>query len=326
MNALNVDLTALVLAHECRTLAFWARALERPLEERIDSAPAALIDFIQLDNIRQGVPQTPRAPQLSQELLADTRAALNELPLQVRRLLDRSFAGLYFVADFGGTGGAEQILDEASQPVAAFVVLDPSILETTTANAWATWRENTPFRNAPDYELRVEIEAGLTDNRKQAIQYILLHELGHVIATTHRVHPSWAIAPSQVHDTAAFPFFSDSWSIARNEGRYVSHFEAAFPQRRDVIYYREPKLSAAQLVTVYDALALTNFATLYAATSPFEDFAETFAMYVHVALLHRPFAAHIYHGGQLVRTFRPAFERLHWRPKLRVLEDILGAA
>lgn len=326
MNAPHLDLTARVLGHECRTSEFWTEALELPLEDRIGAAPAGLIDFIALDNIRQQIPQSPRAAHVSPGLLDDTRAALAELPTQVTRLLSHSLAGIYFVADFGGSGATEQVLDADSRVVAAFVVLDPAILETTTANAWVTWRENTPFMKRAGHELQVEIELPHEDNRKQAIQYILLHELGHVIASIYPVHPPWAIAARDVQATAHLPFFSSSWSIARDEGCYVSHFDAQFPQRRDVVYYRHPRLSADSLVSVYDCLAQTNFATLYAATSPFEDFAEAFAMVVHLTVMHRPFEARIYVEHQLVRAFRPELDHPRWSEKLRILEHVLGTA
>lgn len=326
MNPLTLDLTAMVLDHECRTQAYWARALALPLEEQIGVAPDELIDFIALDNIRQRLPETPRAPQPSPQLLADTHAALAELPAQVKRLLARRFAGIHFVADFGGTGCTEQILDADSRPVGAFVVLDPAILETATANAWATWRENTPFKKAPGHELRIEIEHAAQDNRKQAIQYILLHELGHVVAATHAVHPSWAIAPRDVDASAAFPFLSQSWSIAADQGSYVSHFDAEFPRRRDLVYYREPRLSTDSLASVYECLAKTNFATLYAATSPFEDFAESFAAFVHVSLMHKPYVARIYREHELVTTFRPELDQPRLREKMHLLEEILEAA
>jgi hypothetical protein len=319
------DLTARVLGHECKTMEFWAHALEKPLEQRIGIAPAQLIDLIQLDNMRQAVPQTPRAPLLTPGLLAETKAALAELPGPIKRLLTRKFAGVYFVANFGGTGATDQILDAASRPVAGFVVLDPVILETMTANAWVTWRENTPFISAPDFELTVQLEERAQDRRIQAIQYILLHELGHVLAIDAAVHPSWAIAPHAISADQHFPFFSQSWSVSTTGDRYVSHFDASFPQRRDLVYYREARLPAADLTAVYDWLEHTNFATLYAATSPFEDFAEAFATYVHTVLMNKPFEARIYQRRQLVKTFRPDWSHERWRVKRRTLEHILGA-
>lgn len=58
-----------------------------------------------------------------------------------------------------------------------------------------TWKENTPFKDSASYRLDARIEADSDDNRKNAIQYILLHELGHALTVGTDIHPPWNIPP-----------------------------------------------------------------------------------------------------------------------------------
>src|SRR5262249_33377682 len=158
-----------------------------------------------------------------------------------------------------------------AKPVAGFIVLDISVLA-RTANAWVTWKENTPFKPQPGYRLTAVIEPKSGDTRKNAIQYILLHELGHIASIGEKIHPSWNVEPKDVPSPADYPYFALSWRVAAADNRYVTKFDDDFPQRREVVYYVGAKLAAGQMVDIYDRLALTNFATLYSVTGPGDDF------------------------------------------------------
>ena len=69
----------------------------------------------------------------------------------------------------------------------------------------------------------------------------------------------------------------------------MSHWEKAFPNRKDVVFYFGPKLEASQMRLVYQSLEQSTFPTLYAATHPADDFAESFASYVHVVMMGRDY-------------------------------------
>ena len=49
------------------------------------------------------------------------------------------------------------------------------------ANEWATWKESSAFSGNISYRLEAVIEEKESDDRIQAIQYILLHEIGHMV-------------------------------------------------------------------------------------------------------------------------------------------------
>jgi hypothetical protein len=312
---------AKIRAHPARKLEFWSQAMARPLHERIGLGGPELVEYLTLDNLGNGYPQRPRVPAPDRAFIAEMHAALVELPAPVKRLLERKLAGIYLIEDFGGTGFTDEVMDASGKPVAGFIVLDPSVLRAHTANSWITWRENTPFKPDAGHTLIARIAAPAADDRKGAIQYILLHELAHVISIGAKVHPSWAISAAEVGPTAAFPYFGLSWRV--DKGRYATLFDDTFAERGNVVFYFGPRLEAAQMKAAYEGLERTNFATLYSATHPGDDFAEAFANYVHVVMMKKPFAIEIGEGGRPVKTYRPCWEEPRCAAKRRLIEELL---
>jgi hypothetical protein len=315
---------AAAIAHPMNRLDAWAGILKLPLEKRIGPAPAALVEHLTLDNIAMGFLQRPRAAELSRDFLADVRAALDELPPSVKRILGKDFGGIYFVEDLGGTGYSNYIRQD-TRPVGAYIVLDAGLLARASANEWATWKESTPFVPEATHGLEARIATESRDNRRNAIQYILLHELGHVLSVTARVHPSWTLAPKDVPPSEEFPYFRLSWRIDREKSRYQSIFDATFDQRASVVYYLGPKLRARDMAGVYRQLEATNFPTLYAATHPGDDFAEAFANYVHVVLLKKPFEIQLVEGGRTVKKYGACWQEKRCAEKRRMLETLLAS-
>lgn len=278
-----------------------------------------MIEYITLDNVGNGFPQRPRTPRADPAFAADLERAFASLPKPVLRLLERKLAGVLIVEDLGGTGYTDEIRDATGKPVAAFVVLDAEVLRGQRANAWITWREGTPFKPSSDRRLQARIAAPGDDDRLHAIQYILLHELAHVISVGERLHPPWTQAPPAT--LTVFPFAALSWQAV--EGRYRPLPEDDFPQRARVVYYFGPRLEAGEMAATYEALAKTRFATLYAATGPGDDFAEAFANYVHVVLMQRPFAIEIVEQGRAIATYRSCWDAPRCAEKRALLESLL---
>jgi hypothetical protein len=318
------DCAARALAgHAVTKLAYWQPVLYQPMERRIGAAPPELIEYLALDNIKNGYPNRPRPASVPEDFLRDVRAAMAEIPAAVRRLMRSKLAGIHFVEDLGGTGYTDQVFDARARAVAGFVVLDQSVLARQTANAWATWKENTPFRADPRFRLEAGIEHARGDDRKNAIQYILLHELGHVLAIGGKFHPDWNLPPREVANPAGYPFFRLSWRVAREENRYATPYDAAFPQRERVVYYFGARLAADEMVATYASLERTNFVTLYAATHPADDFAEAFASYVHTVLMKKPFEIRLYVDGAVAQVYRSCWSEARCAAKRKILEELL---
>ena len=310
--------------HAASKIDAWRATLSVPVGDRIGPAPPQLVEYINLDNIAQGFPERPRTVKPDAELLADVKGAIADLPSEIWNLFGQRLVGLYFVESLGGTGYTDYVFDQTSKPVAAFVVFDAAILTQKSANDWATWKENTPFNTTAKstYKLDARIEADGDDNRRNAVQYILLHELGHVLSVGANFHPPWNIKPKDVRRSAKYPFLDLSWKIDRKSNKYQTLFDATFPQRKNAVYYFGAKLSAADMLLTYTRLKNTTFPSLYAATTPGDDFAESFASYVHVVLMHRPWEITISHDGEVVNIFKSCWGEMRCAKKQRILEQL----
>ena len=201
-------------------------------------------------------------------------------------------------------------------------MLDPSVLAKQTANAWATWKDYTPFKPDPAYRIETRIEDATRDDRARAIQFILLHEIGHVLSIGARVHPSWSLAPEEAARARSTP--STTCRGRSRTGKYATRFDATFPKRATSSSTSAPKLEAREMRAVYEALEKTNFPTLYAATHPGDDFAESFASYVHVVLMGRDDEVRMYRGGKVEKSFGPCRDQARCAYKRTALESALG--
>jgi hypothetical protein len=308
--------------HPAKQRATWKAAFARPVAQRFGPAPPELVELIALDNVANAFPNKPTAAHPPADFMADVRRALDELPAAVKRPLANRLAGIYFVDDLGGTGFTDRLVAAPGEKPAGFIVLDPSVLMKHTANSWATWRDGTPFQPDPDYRLEVALARGRDDNRKNAIQYILLHEIAHVLSIGARFHPDWNLRPSELRSTSEYPFFELSWTVKGDE--YATKFDADFARRKDVVYYFGPKIPGGEMVATYEALEKTNLPTLYAASHPGDDFAEAFANYVHTRMLRRPFEVRLLHKGEVAKTYRACWDQPRCAQKRAILEGLLG--
>jgi hypothetical protein len=308
----------LIAKNPLKDSAHWRAALSRPLAERIGAAPPEVVEFLALDVIANDYPNRPRAATLDPAFMADVRRAFDEVPAPVKKLLEPRLAGIFFVEDIGGTGFTESTRDAK----AGFIVLDPAVLAKRGANAWATWKDATPFKPDAAWRIETRIEEASRDDRARAIQFILLHEIGHVLSIGAKVHPDWNVDPKDIGPGEQYYFYNLSWTVAG--GRYASRFDAAFPQRKDVVFYFGPKLEARDMRATYEALEKTAFPTLYAATHPADDFAESFASYVHVVLMGRGQEVRIYRDGKLEKSYGPCWGEARCAYKRTALESALG--
>lgn len=310
--------------HAVHRLASWDTSLSaQPVTQRVAAAPPDLVEYLTLDNITHGFAERPRAAAMDEAFVRDVRRAIDGIPAPVLAAVDRKLLGIYFVEGLGSSGFTD-VVERGSAATRVFVVLDAGVLAKLKANAWATWKESTPFVADPAWRLQARIESDADDTRANAIQYLLLHELGHVMAAGSNIHPDWGISPSHVKPDARFPFFDLSWRIDREADRYVSRWDSAFPQRMKTRYYLGARLANAELLPTYDNLARTDFPTLYAATSPGDDFAESLATYVHVVMLKRPWSITIGARDGVTRTFGPCWTEPRCQRKRAELEAILG--
>ncbi len=308
--------------HQVRQLSFWKKYKfnELALEDRLFEIPYGLLDHLTKDNIGQGWPNRPVKVTLSPENQLILKEALRELPESIKDKATPLLAGIFFVKDLGGTAYSEYIIDEYGNPVAGFMVFDELILS-KKANKWATWKEKSPFKlEGSDWDLRMTIEDSANDNIKSAFQFIALHELGHIVSINSRMHPPWGYPVSSDKHPSKFEFSKLSWTL--DGDKTVSLFENVFPLRSQVYFYKGE--SEADLIDVYSQLEKTNFPTLYSSTNLTDDFADSFAAFVHVVLLKRPYQVVVLKDGRPIKIFGSCWKQSRCLGKEIILRKFLN--
>lgn len=303
-----------------RQEAFWAGYKKVDLTNKINRAPTELIDYLRKDNERQGWKNQPRAFDLSDEFKSDVRSALLELPLNLRQKISALAVGIFIVEDLGGSAYTDYVVDQSGKPVAGFVVLDRSMLN-RNANDWATWKESSPFALDSSVTLRGTIESHQNDNRKNALQYILLHEFGHILSIQSPLLPLWGSDWKNNRVKPEMSFFHQSWKIVA--GNLVSLYDIKWPERSSIRYYPEvsKKLPTRTAIDSYRMITTTNFPTLYAATNPFDDFADSFANFVHVVILKKPWQIEITSGPTKI-VIKSCWDEQRCSSKKSLLESV----
>ncbi len=307
-----------------RRSSFWKGRFnpDSPIEDRIKKAPQEFVKYLREDLHRLGYESQPVITEPSTSFKADIQAAVQEMPDAVKKLVAPKLVGIFLISGIKVSGYTTSVEDSSGRKVGAFVVLNLSALN-KTANQWASWRENSPFSPDPSgFKLAAKIENDEQDNRKNALQYLLLHEFGHVVATGNSIHPEFTKTSNTDKDPAHFAFSAQSWKSKDNW--YVSIFDKNFAGRSSIAYYADPEnqIPFAYALPLYFDLEDTNFPTLYAATGPADDFAESFVSFVHTVLMKRPFQINLTKGNKIIKSFTPCWDHPRCKGKRDILEDM----
>jgi len=319
--------------HPVRSIQFWRPAdPDRNAETRIGPAPPKLIDFLRLDNTFQGYSERPVPASEDSEFIRDVETAMSSLPETIQTISRRMVFYIALIRELGGgTGYMDVVAGVDGSAVGGFIVLDEGALD-RTANAWASWKERSAFQSDAEQKLDVRIEEPENDTRPNAIRYILLHELGHVIDAVLGVTQ---IDGGNTQNIRSRGFYSLSWTDPPpSQGTVLpgdslrSRFDAAWPERETLAFYsfensRHPLGDAS---TIYEWLRQTNFPTLYAATSSADDFAESFANYVHVVLDERPYEVRLTHQQVSTNLLGSCWDLPRCASKKMAVEHLLARA
>lgn len=296
----------------CRQIDYWGENWKKTtLSKRIKGAPAELIRMIQLENELEGFTERPVAVQPPPELLSALNSIEQSMPGNLKAMLEERLVGIFAVKELGGTGYAEAVYDGRGHEKYAVIVLDADVLMRKNANEWATWKLNSVFKTEPAAKIRLEsiIEDQGNDTVTNAVRFILLHEIGHVLGMVSGVHSSWIDWYLKKKISMDYPFQRLSWQVTEDH-RVVSLFDDKFPERENVKVYsfEKAKLTNEQIPATFNNLVnQTDFPSLFAAENLWEDFAESFTTYFHVLIDKRPWQVRIAERGNPETVIRPCW-------------------
>ncbi|MFA4916593.1 MAG: hypothetical protein WC560_07985 [Syntrophales bacterium] len=286
--------------HGARLRSTWSDLLGKDAKDRVQPAPEIVIDYLRKDNELNDYKERPHKAKVDPSFLEDIHAAIDELPEIVKKHIKEHVVAVFLVQELGTTGYGE-LLKDFDENRLGFIVLDVDFLN-KKANDWISWRENSTFSGKGAYTIKAEIELEENDSRKSAIQYILLHEVGHLVGVAKGAHPSWFVGD----DPQKWPFARLSWLTHKTVLKGESKYDDFFRTRKELKFYafQNAVLSSDAIGETYEELSRTDFVSLYAATNMYDDFAESYTMYVHVNLQNKPWIVRVMREGKIVREIR----------------------
>jgi hypothetical protein len=296
-----------------------------PLEQRILPAPQPILELTYLGNRRAGVDLWPTAAPADHPLVPLVRTLIRSLPAPIYRLASRHLAGIFLVDRTFGSARTEGLWDPSDRLVGGYMVLNVTALA-RPANAWVGMRENSAFRSSGNVTIEVILEPPQTDTPESALRFIFLHELGHVLGMALRVHGHWAL-PGSFPLTLHSPFTRISWQLD-GSGHLTAPRKQAFPLLTQLHFYRfeAAPLPRSAAPWVYGQLARTDFPSLYGALSVYEDFAETFALFVHTRILGKPYAVVLRDDKQVIGIYSSCLQTGNCPAKADFVKRLLASA
>ncbi|MEN8214415.1 MAG: hypothetical protein ABFR19_08640 [Pseudomonadota bacterium] len=298
----------------------------RPLEERILSAPLSVLELAYLGNRRAGADLWPTAAPANHPLVPLLRRMIRSLPAPIYRLASRHLAGIFLVDRTFGSARTEGLWNPSNRLAGGYMVLNTTALA-RPANAWISMRENSAFHTtSTDVSIEVILEPPETNTPESALRFIFLHELGHVLGMGLGVHGNWASAET-FPLTLQSPFARLSW-LPDGRGSLVAPGKLSSPLLTQLHFYRfeAAPLPRSTAPRVYGQLTRTDFPSLYGTLNPYEDFAETFALFVHTRILDKPYAVVLKEGGRTIGIYRSCLQSGACPAKAFFVERLLGGA
>jgi len=304
-------------------LSFYPDALRKPIEDKVTVGGPEVLDRALKTNLEYGQNVRPVNAPPDHPLLPKVREVLRSLPPAIHQLASQYVTAVVLLEEDWGTGTTEGVQDAQGRWQYAYIALNLSAL-TRKANAWATWKENSAFRPQAGIRVNMTIQPPAGDTLENALQFILVHELGHAVGLGLNVHGFWDEQglPPATRDSA---FVALSW-LPDGKDWFVSRYAERFPRLVEARFYRFDKapLSLADAEPVYRALGQTDLPSLYGVTNLYDDFAETFAVYVHTRLLGKPYRVDVYENDSLRFTYTSCIVANTCPQKVRALEALLN--
>lgn len=270
-----------------RRASFWGDDWKnKPLAERVRILPEAAVPSLRAE-LSEGRGASTLHPATDADyVLRDLREAMDELPESVTRLVDRRLIGVFLVEglsdaerEMHNLGLALEVSGFWRQHAGTVILIDRDETDMRANLAMASM-EYVPTGEYRGFRVQSRLARRGDNDRKTTLRYVLVHELGHLIDYDLGITP---YSFNYAGETVGCGFTCLSWITPRRH-RFSPNLDMAMRNIEAGNY--EAFLEA--LPTTFAALSKSNFPSLYATTLPEEDFAESFAQYVHSVMLGHP--------------------------------------
>lgn len=253
---------------------------EHTWEKRIFPIDEVHRDYVvQLNNL-DGFSESPKPYKRIEEIKKSFLKISAREPNELKILKNNNIYAIYICSELGGTGVTGFVRDE-NKTLGGFVILDGEKLQ-KKANDWISAKESSVFQESKKSRVSIRIADKKNNTPEGAIEYILLHELGHIISQKYGILPDQG---DRNRDFSKYEFSKEDWIDEEH-----SKHDSVFPNRKYIQFYDEDPdyFLGFDGGRIYAELEKTPFPTLYASQNPDDHFAESFVSYVHLFLYKHP--------------------------------------
>lgn len=213
-----------------------------------------------------------------------------------------SLKKIFVENSFTGTAYAGAIYNSQGQPVGAMMGVRRSVLdEKLSLENWASWKEQLSFGGAPDSythqdnlpQVKVRIANPPSKDFNDLLYFAIAHEFGHIFDFANGLNFTLHCTPEHP------PLGSGDCELAKGTWGSISWIRTTKPNpdndfinRSGLCFYNcgQSYLSENVIPQIYSNLYLSQFISSYAATQPWDDFADSLAYYVIDKNLHADYS------------------------------------
>lgn len=285
-------------------------------ETRVTALDSEELDFVREMNRIDGFQDSPETENDLDPWKNRLRSVRNSLPKSVNLLLDRHLFRVILCKNLGGTGLSSFVYDN-STPLGGVIFLDTGML-TRTANNWISKKENSPF--APGkIRVQVRIEPDQNDSIEAALEYILLHEFGHILSVAKKIVPDFR---EKNRNFSIFEFSNGVWETEND-----SVFDKTFSMRKKLKFYSSQPIDlGSNWKNIYPILEKTSFPTLYSAANGDDFFADSFVSYVHTELQKKIWNLEILEEDKVVFQMKNGIQEPRCKKQKEFLDRLFAEA
>lgn len=295
---------------------YWDKYLKLPLEERVIEGNDEIIQFLTDENIYNNYPDRPSKIKLSNENREVIKKALVSIPEPIKKSIMKNLTAIVILKDVGGSAITDMALGYKER---GFIIFDIKTL-TMSANDWCTWKESSPFKAGP-YQLKCIIEEKKFNTKESAFRYIFLHEAAHILNISPDIVPFWNQEMKTEAEVKKYSFLDQSWHLGKKT--YLNQ-KVKYKFLNWVPFYKPKDARKNEsMLDYYKELSQSNFPTLYGATNPWDDLAESYVNYIHTQVLKKPFRIEIYKKEKLVYTYKDCWKSTRCGIKKKMIRDYL---
>jgi hypothetical protein len=250
--------------------------------------------FDSLDDIDQAPAGHESCLAGGEEYAAPFEALYDAYPPALQKMFC-SLRVLYVLNNFEGTAFGGTLKDENGQPSGAHMGIRRSVLdEGLDLTTWASWKEQLSFGGVSgSYTVTPtlpHIETATSRPVNDFLYFVVTHEFGHIFDFANHLNafasakdPDLSCSPTEEvpMDPSCAPA-AGSWTSLSWESQTLPLVSQRFAYRKGLCFYwcDDEGLTEAAVPEAYSGLAASNFISMYAATNPWDDFADSLAYYV----------------------------------------------